>query len=143
MKRMLAVTLILVFGALLSACSSTAAPTATAAPPPATAAPTAAPTLAPTDAPAATTAPAAAADTPAAAEGNAENGALLFVQNGCSGCHGAQAGGGGGPTLAGRSLEVEFVLGKVREGPGAMPEFSSDTVFDSDVYDIVAWLSTL
>ncbi|NLT43796.1 MAG: cytochrome c [Anaerolineae bacterium] len=142
MKRLLAVTLVLAFSVLLSACGSTAAPTATVVPAPATAAPTAAPTLAPTDAPAATAAPVAAPDT-SDAEGDPAYGAELFARNGCSGCHGAQAGGGGGPALAGRGLDVEFVLEKVRAGPGGMPAFSSDTIFDSDVYDIVAWLSTL
>ncbi len=153
MKRMLAVLLVLVFSVLLTACGSTTAPTATAVSPPATAEPTVASTAtsapaatvapAATSAPAATDAPAPATDMPEAAEGDAENGALLFARNGCSGCHGAQAGGAIGPALAGRGLEVEFVLGKVRAGPSDMPAFTADQVSDADVHDIVAWLSSL
>lgn len=139
MDRKLILTIVLVFAVLLAACGSASTPAATTAPTTGPAEPTAAGATAATD----TSVP-VATDTPVpAAEGDAENGAMLFVQNGCSGCHGPQAGGGAGPTLAGRGIDLERVLRAVRSGPGGMPAFDAGQVSDGDVQDLVAWLSSL
>ena len=61
----------------------------------------------------------------------------------CSGCHGAGAGGGIGPRIAGTGLSYDQVLLQVRTGAGPMPAFSEAEVSDLEVRHIYALLLSL
>ncbi len=95
-----------------------------------------------------------AAPTPNAAEGNAEAGAAIYASN-CAGCHGAQAGGGIGPSLVtdegpkGWTL-AQFttvlrkgVLPEGRELSAVMPRFTDAQLSDAQVADLLAHIKTL
>lgn len=75
--------------------------------------------------------------------GVALQGAALFATN-CQGCHGAGAGGGFGPKLAGNPIlhaETSF-WETVLYGRGPMPAWEH-TLSRQDIADIQAWLKTL
>jgi len=75
--------------------------------------------------------------------GVAQQGAILFANN-CQGCHGAGAGGGFGPKLAGNPIlhaETSF-WETVLHGRGPMPAWEH-TLSRQDIADIQAWLKTL
>lgn len=75
--------------------------------------------------------------------GVALQGSTLFATN-CQGCHGAGAGGGFGPTLAGNPIlhaETSF-WETVLYGRGPMPAWEH-TLSRQDIADIQAWLKTL
>ncbi|MEJ2735127.1 MAG: c-type cytochrome [Anaerolineae bacterium] len=76
-------------------------------------------------------------------EPDPEVGAQVWAEKPCSGCHGAEAGGGIGPRLAGTSLEFDEVLLQVRTGAAPMPAFSEEEVSDLEVQHIYAWLRSL
>ena len=94
-------------------------------------------------------------ETAAAAEptGDASAGETLFVSN-CSGCHGAQGGGGVGPALTTADgpkawTNAQF-LTTLREGKtpervlnAVMPRFTPAQLSDSDVTNILAHIKTL
>ncbi|WP_188968605.1 c-type cytochrome [Deinococcus aerolatus] len=95
-----------------------------------------------------------AAPTPNAAEGNAEAGTALYASS-CAGCHGAQAGGGIGPSLLtdegprGWTL-AQFttvlrkgVLPEGRELSAVMPRFTDAQLSDAQVADLLAHIKTL
>jgi mono/diheme cytochrome c family protein len=158
-------------GVSTSAPLATAAPTETSAPQPATptlpAPPSATPSpLATSPAPTFTTTAAASAAAPPATStavpptntvappaptntapsvpvGDAANGAALWPNAPCQGCHGNKAQGGSGPRLAGTSRDFNFVMRQVRSGGSRMPAFSPSRISDQDLRDIYAWLSTL
>ncbi|NPV09773.1 MAG: c-type cytochrome [Anaerolineae bacterium] len=150
MKKFAVFTLILLLAASLVGCGAGAEATATPAlaePSPTAveeASPTAEVEATPTVEAVASPSPEAeVGETPAAvAVGDPEIGVVVFRQN-CSGCHGTQAGGGIGPTLAGTGLPFETVLEKVRTGPSDMPAFPPEQVSDEDVAHILAWLQSL
>lgn len=95
-----------------------------------------------------------AAPTPNAAEGDAEAGTAIFASN-CAGCHGAQGGGGIGPTLVNDQGPKAWTLAEfttvMREGvvPGGrelsavMPRFSDAQLSDTQVADLLAHIKTL
>jgi mono/diheme cytochrome c family protein len=113
--------------------SPTSAPTATQA-----AAPTEAPTDAPTDAP-----PATATNAPTAVALSPEVGHQIWESKPCSTCHGANAEGNIGPSLAGTGLTFDAVLLRVRAGKGPMPAFTTDQISDLEVQQIYTWLESL
>ena len=170
MKRLLISVLLITVGLLLAACSAAVTPTAQpAAMPtlaPATVAPTAPasatplPTLTPTATPLPTVAPTAtpspvvvatapATDTPlppaepTAVKIDAETGGQVWQTKECIDCHGDNAEGDRGPTLAGTGLTVGAVLLQVRTGKGRMPDFTTEEVSDIEVQQIYAWLRSL
>ena len=61
----------------------------------------------------------------------------------CIDCHGDNAEGDRGPTLAGTGLTVDAVLLRVRTGKGRMPEFTTEDVSEIEVQQIYAWLRSL
>ncbi len=75
--------------------------------------------------------------------GVAQQGATLFANN-CQACHGAGAGGGFGPKLAGNPiLHLETAFWEtVLYGRGPMPAWEH-TLSRQDIADILAWLKTL
>ncbi|MCX5722210.1 MAG: c-type cytochrome [Nitrospirae bacterium] len=75
--------------------------------------------------------------------GVAQQGAALFANN-CQACHGAGAGGGFGPKLAGNPiLHLETAFWEtVLYGRGPMPAWEH-TLSRQDIADILAWLKTL
>ena len=84
---------------------------------------------------------AAAAQT---AEGNVENGRVLFVKIGCYQCHGyAGQGGIAGARLAGISLQAKDVIRYVRRPPGEMPAYPVKSVSDQELTDISAYIRSL
>ncbi len=87
--------------------------------------------------------PASATTSSPAPKGDPVAGARTWAAHPCSGCHGAQAGGGDGPKLAGMQLTYDGILDQVRNGSTFMPGFTADQVSDQDVADILAWIQTL
>ena len=76
-------------------------------------------------------------------DGVAQQGAALFANN-CQACHGAGAGGGFGPRLAGNPIlnsETSF-WETVLYGRGPMPAWEH-TLSRQEIADIRAWLKTL
>lgn len=74
--------------------------------------------------------------------GVAQQGASLFATN-CQACHGAGAGGGFGPKLAGNPiLHAESFWETVLYGRGPMPAWEHG-LSRQDIADIQAWLKTL
>jgi mono/diheme cytochrome c family protein len=159
MKRLPITVLLVSMVALLAACSTvapTAQPTATATLVPATAAPdvpasatplptiaptaTSLPTVAPTSPPTETPAPTAE---PTAIKIDAETGLRVWQTKECIDCHGDNAEGDRGPTLAGTGLTNDAVLLQVRTGKGRMPDFTIEEVSDVEIQQIYAWLRSL
>jgi mono/diheme cytochrome c family protein len=112
--------------------SPTSAPTATQA------AATEAPTDVPADAPTAT-----ATSAPTAVPLSPEVGHQIWESKPCSTCHGANAEGGIGPSLAGTGLTFDAVLLRVRTGKAPMPAFTTDQISDLEVQQIYTWLRSL
>jgi len=69
-------------------------------------------------------------------------GSILFVTEGCVGCHaiGAQGGAVAKP-IAG--ADPQLVSQKVRDGTAGMPQFSKDGLTDQQVVDIATYLRSL
>lgn len=113
---------------------ASATPTATPVPP------TATPTRTrPT--PTATSQPTPTASTPSA---DIARGEATFKRLGCNACHGQQGEGSIGPTLAQTQLELERVIGQVRNPVGdVMPPFGTGQVSDDEIGDIYAYLQSL
>ncbi len=70
--------------------------------------------------------------------GDAAAGATLFTNN-CSFCHGADGGGGSGPSLIDLvpTLEDADITGTITEGQGNMPAIDLD---DQELADVLAYL---
>lgn len=69
------------------------------------------------------------------------DGALLFFQYGCAGCHSVNGSGGPvGKDLRGDSANK--ISTKVRDGPKGMPAFSSDSLPDADLQKLIAFLQS-
>ena len=74
--------------------------------------------------------------------GNAENGKVLFVKNGCARCHGTVGQGGAGARLAPNPPALAALIKYVRNPLGTMPPYTNQ-VTDSDLADIRAYLATV
>jgi mono/diheme cytochrome c family protein len=72
--------------------------------------------------------------------GTATTGKSLYTTH-CSSCHGASAGGGSGPNIKNQSSDE--IQAAVRSGPGSMPTFSSSSLSDQKLADIIAYVDTL
>jgi len=71
--------------------------------------------------------------------GDAARGEALFATN-CSGCHGADAGGGIGPALRGSGINLLDGRSVMRTGRGIMP---AGIVSGADEEDVLAYLETI
>lgn len=80
-----------------------------------------------------------------AAVGDAQNGRRIFVKDGCYGCHGREAQGGGlnGPRLAPDLIPIEAFLQFVRRPSGEMPPYTPKVISNKDLTDIYAFLETI
>ncbi|MBI4317687.1 MAG: c-type cytochrome [Chloroflexi bacterium] len=80
----------------------------------------------------------------AAAEPSADaaKGKELFAAKLCANCHGQNAEGGFGPTLAGTQRTLAQVTAKARAKVGNMPGFSEAQVSDAEIADIVDFLKS-
>ncbi len=85
-----------------------------------------------------------------AAEGNPQNGKLVFENMGCNKCHGSEGEGLAGtgqntgvPRIASTSLALPAFLELVRKPKGQMPPFGSQRVSDTELSDVYAFLQTL
>jgi mono/diheme cytochrome c family protein len=60
---------------------------------------------------------------------NAVDGAMVFQNSGCGGCHGANGEGGIGPALAGNAnlADAHAVVDQILHGGGGMPPFAQLT----------------
>ncbi|MBM4457946.1 MAG: hypothetical protein FJ011_09320 [Chloroflexi bacterium] len=159
MKGFLIAFLLVGAGVWLAACGAStpaAQPTAVPSPVPATVAPTvpASATPSQTTAPTATPSPtvtltASPTETPAptpeptAGKIDADTGRQVWLRQECIDCHGENAEGDRGPTLAGTGLTYDAVLLRVRTGKGRMPDFTVEEISDLEVQQIYAWLRSL
>jgi mono/diheme cytochrome c family protein len=82
--------------------------------------------------------------------GNAQNGKLVFENQGCNKCHGSQGEGlsipgqnGGVPRIASTTLALPTFVQLVRKPQGQMPPFGNQKVSDSDLADVYAFLQSL
>jgi mono/diheme cytochrome c family protein len=82
--------------------------------------------------------------------GNAQNGKLIFENQGCNKCHGSQGEGvstpgqdGGVPRIASTTLALPAFVQLVRKPKGQMPPFGDQKVSDSDLADVYAFLQSL
>ena len=84
----------------------------------------------------------AQAQTPAAPQGNADEGKKLFVSYGCYQCHGREAQGSNatGPRLGPRPIAFTAFTRYVRRPTGQMPPYTSKVVSDMDLANIYAFL---
>lgn len=72
--------------------------------------------------------------------GDAYRGEIAF-QDACAGCHGAGGTGGGvGPTLAGRGLDLSAVKAQIENGSGAMP---GNLVAGDKLADVLAYMAQI
>jgi ubiquinol-cytochrome c reductase cytochrome c subunit len=80
-----------------------------------------------------------AANAPA---GNAENGKLIFMKDGCYQCHGREGQGSNmsGPRIAPNPPPLEVILGYVRKPSGEMPPYTAKVISDQELTDIYAYL---
>lgn len=79
---------------------------------------------------------------PAASGGDAAKGKIIFTSKGCIGCHGPDGKGtAAAPSLVGVSGDA--VKKQLRTPKDKMPAFGPSMVSDSDMEDLIAFLSTL
>lgn len=57
--------------------------------------------------------------------------AVEFARDNCASCHGSDFTGSMGPSLLG--VDEDTFMTAVREGPGAMPEYSEEQISDDDL----------
>lgn len=76
-------------------------------------------------------------------QGDAANGAALFVAWRCADCHGADARGRLGPALAGTSLRYEDFTAAIRQTRPPKPAFSEAELSELDVRDMYVWVQSL
>jgi mono/diheme cytochrome c family protein len=85
---------------------------------------------------------------PAGDAPNVEAGRRLYVQTGCSGCHGLAGQGGFGPMTGPRlgarpdDLPIEAFVYLIRNPANAMPPYSEKVLSDAQARDIHAYLLT-
>lgn len=77
--------------------------------------------------------------------GNAENGKMLNVRDGCYECHGmlGQGGYGYGPRLGPDPISLPAFMSYTRKPTGVMPAYSAKLASDQDVADIHAYLTSM
>ena len=82
--------------------------------------------------------------TPAAPQGNADEGKKLFVSYGCYQCHGREAQGSNatGPRLGPRPIAFVAFSRYVRQPTGQMPPYTAKVVSDADLTNIYAFLQS-
>ena len=78
-----------------------------------------------------------------ASAGNVESGKKSFASHSCSGCHGSEGQGATGPQIAPPPLPLSDFARYVRQPVGLMPAFDSNTVPDSDLADVYAFLKSV
>ncbi len=93
-------------------------------------------------APTATPPPTAAAG-PTTSPGTMPVGQVLFVEQGCAGCHGEDGRGisGGAPPVVGESPEE--IVAQVRNPRDRMPAYPPERLSDADLAEIVAYIQAL
>ena len=75
-------------------------------------------------------------------EGDATNGAKIFVSAGCGGCHTLEAAGSTGnvgPNLDDAKPDPGLVVDRVTNGQGAMPSFG-DSLSEQEIADVAAYV---
>lgn len=82
-----------------------------------------------------------------AASGDAANGKLIYLADGCFTCHG-RAGQGGAmnypaPAIAKLEMPVESFVSFLRDAPNDMPAYSTEVLSDKEATDIHAFLQSL
>jgi mono/diheme cytochrome c family protein len=78
--------------------------------------------------------------------GNAQNGARIFVSDGCYECHGRVGQGAtqtGAPRIGPPALTIDAFARYIHAPTGNMPPYTSKVVSDQDVADIYAFLKSL
>jgi mono/diheme cytochrome c family protein len=70
-------------------------------------------------------------------------GRQLFVERGCSACHGDQAQGLVGPKIAGTTLPFQAVIHQLREPRGVMQRYLPADQSDADECNVYIYLKTL
>jgi ubiquinol-cytochrome c reductase cytochrome c subunit len=87
------------------------------------------------------------ADKPAATDkapaGNAQNGKLLFTNDGCYECHGRAAQGGVGPRLGPHPIPLTAIITYIRQPTAEMPPYTAKVISDAEIADIYAFLNSL
>jgi mono/diheme cytochrome c family protein len=76
--------------------------------------------------------------------GNANNGKVLFMKDGCYQCHGREGQGSNmsGPRIAPNPPPLEVILGYVRKPTGEMPPYTAKVISDQELTDIYAYLQS-
>jgi mono/diheme cytochrome c family protein len=64
----------------------------------------------------------------------------LWAQTGCGGCHGANAGGGTAPALAGEAPPYDAFHQVVRQGTKGMPAYSESQLSEAELQRMYEWL---
>lgn len=82
-------------------------------------------------------------DKPAAPAGNAQNGKVLFVNDGCWECHGRAAQGGVGPRLGPHPIPLNAIIAYIRKPTAEMPPYTAKVISDAEIADIYTYLETL
>lgn len=72
--------------------------------------------------------------------GTASQGITVFQSN-CMSCHGSSAAGGSGPNIRGAGSDT--IQSVVRSGKGSMPAFSTTTITDQSLADLIAYIDSL
>ena len=76
--------------------------------------------------------------------GNADNGKKLFLQDGCSQCHGyVGQGTKDGARIGPPVLNAQALIRYVRKPAGAMPAFTEKVLTDAELTDIYAYLRSV
>lgn len=67
--------------------------------------------------------------------------AVQFARDNCAACHGSDFTGSMGPSILG--LDTDTFETAVREGPGAMPEYTADQITDEDLTFMAEYFANL
>jgi mono/diheme cytochrome c family protein len=87
--------------------------------------------------------PTTAADTSKMKMGSAAKGKIVYLRDGCQGCHGTVGQGGVGPKLGPDPMPLEGMIAFVRNTAEAMPAFSANVLSDEELSDIHAYLASV
>lgn len=74
---------------------------------------------------------------------SAAEGGDLYVEFGCSGCHGASGEGASGPALNLGELPAERLSAITRDGIGSMPGYRNDVLSDADLATLVRYIQSI
>ena len=80
----------------------------------------------------------------ASAQGDPAHGKQIFVQN-CAACHGADGGGGVGPSLKGEKArkDTAAAIAWIKDPKPPMPKLFPSPLSEKDVDDVAAFVETL